>query len=64
MSKKEQTRKRTGPKEVECAYSGCNQTFKPNNRQHKCHHFTCSMAYTKEVKRQRAARNNEVSDDK
>ncbi len=53
LSKKDQLKKKKPLKEKLCAYSGCDNLFVPNSRQHKCCHYTCSVKWAKEVKAER-----------
>ncbi len=61
LSKKDQLRKKKPLKEKLCAYSGCDNLFTPNSRDHKCCHYTCATAYAKEVKAERKRKDQNKS---
>ncbi len=39
-----------------CKARDCEEMFAPRNMQHQTHHYLCAMAYTKELKEKRAAK--------
>ncbi len=44
------------PNLKQCKASGCEEMFEPRNMQHQCHHYTCAIAYQKELTEKRAAK--------
>lgn len=44
--------KKKHPKDV-CAYSKCEELFTSRNEWHKCHHWSCAMAFKIENDQQR-----------